>query len=129
MEVVVRDETVLVITSDVAVGAATGAALGRAGFRVSKAGNGSAGVQRAVDEQPHAIVLDLRMGRGTGELALGCLARSLQTRRIPVVTLDDRAVPRGAPVARRAAPVRRTPFEPDAVVARVVSTIAAFAPT
>lgn len=116
------DKKILVIADIPKISETVGDVLEGAGFGVMSAATSSQGVQAAIDLQPDAIVLDLRMQRGTATLALGFLQRSYRTRHIPVVVLDERKDPQRRQAAM--ASVRRAPLEPSHLVGGVKMALA-----
>lgn len=62
--------------------------LGAAGYDILLAGDGEAAVRSAIENQPDAIVLDVRMPRMDGLTALTELKTRDDTRGIPVVMLS-----------------------------------------
>lgn len=79
---------VLVVEDDVEVARLLEERLIAAGHEVILAETAACGVQVAVAEQPEAIVLELRLPRGGGPLALHYLRHSFRTSHIPVVVHD-----------------------------------------
>ena len=79
---------VLVVEDDVEVARLLERRLVEAGHEVLLAETAAQGVQRAVSEQPDAILLELRLPRGGGPLALHYLRHSFRTSHIPVVVHD-----------------------------------------
>ena len=80
---------VLVITEEQEVAERASTTLRHAGYSVSWVRTPAKGVQRAISEQPDVIVVDLRLRRDAGHLALGFLRRSFRTSHIPVVVLGS----------------------------------------
>ncbi len=89
------------------------------GYRVAEAADGGAGVERAVTEDPDAVLLDLAMPRTDGLAAL----RQLADRRpeVPVVMMSGRATLQDAVEATRLGAFHfiEKPLTPESVLATV----------
>lgn len=93
------------------------------GYRVTEAADGGAGVERAVTEDPDAVLLDLAMPRTDGLTAL----RQLAERRpaLPVVMMSGRATLQDAVEATRLGAFHfiEKPLTPESVLATVSGAV------
>jgi CheY-like chemotaxis protein len=95
------------------------------GFRVETAEDGVAGLTKARETRPDAIVLDYSMPRMDGEQVLACLHDSEDTRAIPVLMLT--AVPDlvSRRTRRGCTAFLEKPCEPDRLVGALSAAIRA----
>jgi two-component system cell cycle response regulator DivK len=94
--------------------------LGAAGFTVSTASNGAAGLEQAQRTRPDVIVLDLQMPGLTGGEVAQALRADAGTRHIPLIAVTGHA--RTDPAAARAAgfdSVVVKPCDPDDLIAEI----------
>jgi DNA-binding response OmpR family regulator len=79
---------ILVVDDDRDVVRGTRLRVGAAGYDTLVAFDGEEGVAMAVDRHPDAILLDIRMPRKNGLMALAELRAHQQTKNIPIVMLS-----------------------------------------
>ena len=93
------------------------------GYRVSEAEDGGAAVERAVTEEPDAVLMDLAMPRTDGLTALRQLAERKPV--LPVVMMSGRATLRDAVEATRLGAFHfiEKPLGPEAVLATVSGAV------
>jgi two-component system, NtrC family, nitrogen regulation response regulator NtrX len=89
------------------------------GYTVTEAGDGGAGVERAVTEDPDVVLLDLAMPRMDGMTALHHLAE--RKPRLPVVMMSGRATLQDAVAATRLGAFQflEKPLSPESVMSTV----------
>jgi DNA-binding response OmpR family regulator len=63
------------------------------GYEVITAHDGEEGMLRAVEDQPDAIITDMRMPKADGEYLVDCLMGSTETCDIPIIVLTGRREP------------------------------------
>jgi DNA-binding response OmpR family regulator len=117
---------VLVVDDDAAVTELLRRALGAAGFEVSVASDGEAGLRLARTHPPDLVITDIVMPRMAGLQLIGRLVEAPETSGVPVIVLSAH-LPDHAPASwTRAVRLCLTkPFETDAVVAAVQTILAA----
>ncbi len=86
-------ETVLVIEDEQDVVDLLRYNLNRAGFTVSIAGTGLAGLEKARAERPEVIILDLMLPEMTGEKVCKALKEDASTAAIPIIMLTAKSQP------------------------------------
>jgi len=93
------------------------------GYGVSEAEDGGAGVERAVTEDPDAVLLDLAMPRVDGLTALKRLSE--RKPRLPVVMMSGRATLQDAVAATRLGAFQflEKPLSPESVLATVKGAV------
>jgi CheY-like chemotaxis protein len=96
------------------------------GFQVLEAGNGKEALQRALDDKPDIILMDLSLPVMDGWEATRRLKADALTQHIPVVALTGHALSSALDAARAAGCDRFVvkPALPDAVIAEVRLAIA-----
>ncbi|MBL8725185.1 MAG: response regulator [Planctomycetes bacterium] len=112
------ERTVLIIEDEKLIIVSTQMVLEAAGFRVESAMNGEDGLQRARQQAPDLILLDIMMPGIDGWETLTRLKRDPATSGIPVVIFTAREHSRGhqKSQAMGAADYFRKPFEPDELI-------------
>ena len=115
--------TVLVVDDDQDVVKATSLRLRAAGYHIISAFDGGQGVLAAIDQQPDAILLDVRMPRMDGLAALEKLRQCDQTKDIPVVMLSASLVDKQAALDAGARYFLTKPYEGETLLAAVESAI------
>jgi DNA-binding response OmpR family regulator len=110
---------VLIVDDEPMVLTATRIVLRSAGFRVSTAENGAAGVEAALRDVPDVILLDVMMPDIDGWETLGRLREHKALERVPVLIFTAREHTRGWKLARDlgAAGYVRKPFDADELIA------------
>jgi CheY-like chemotaxis protein/two-component sensor histidine kinase len=99
-----------------------------AGFDVVTAGDGREGIERASNDRPDAIVLDVRMPVLDGVSALRELKRRDDTRRIPVIMLSACVGERQLSKELGARFFIQKPFDSAAVISAVETSMAEASP-
>jgi CheY-like chemotaxis protein len=91
------------------------------GMEVVEAGDAESGLQRAAEECPDVILLDIMMPRIDGLTAVGELRRRPETASIPVIFLTARPAEDGETVLRNtgARGWVTKPFDPTTLASRV----------
>lgn len=112
---------ILLVEDDQDVAAGTSLRLRGAGYHVIHAGDGEQGLCAAMDHEPDAILLDVRMPRLNGLDLLGILRRSQRTMRIPVVMLSASLVDQQAALEAGARYFLRKPYDGETLLAAVES--------
>ena len=108
-------ERILIIDDDEDVREVASLTLEEAGYEVFTASSGQEGVERAIAEQPDAILLDVMMPVMDGPATLLNLQKSATTRAIPVLFLTAKVRPsdkRFFP-SLGATAILSKPFDPD----------------
>src|SRR5881275_440576 len=95
--------------------------LRKAGFRVSTAGDGASGLQKARDDRPDFIVLDLMLPKMSGLEVCKVLKGDSATRHIPILMLTARAeeIDRVVGLEFGADDYVTKPFSPREVILRI----------
>lgn len=95
--------------------------LTRAGFDMISAANGEEAIEKAVNELPHLVIMDVMMARMDGLAALKELKSRDETRRIPVImlTANARLITRLESESSGAAAFITKPFSPTRLMAEI----------
>lgn len=116
-----NDHKVLIADDDPVLTATLSGALASRGYTVVVARDAMQAVMFAVQQQPHAILLDINMPAGTGHGALTRLQASARTSSIPVLVMSG-STDLTLPATVRAAGAKgffRKPVDLDALCARL----------
>ena len=119
--VLMNDHKVLVADDDPVLTATLSGALASRGYAVVVARDAMQAVMFAVQQQPHAILLDINMPAGTGHGALTRLQASARTSSIPVLVMSG-STDLTLPATVRAEGAKgffRKPVDLDALCARL----------
>jgi CheY-like chemotaxis protein len=116
--------TVLLIDDDYDVAFGASLRLQAAGYETLTAHDGQAGVDVARRRHPAAIVLDVRMPRMNGLVALANLQHDQRTKDIPIVMLSASLVDQQAALDAGARYFLTKPYQPTTLVTAVGKVIA-----
>ena len=121
-----RPFRVLVVDNDPGVRSLCAASLVQAGVEVIEAEDGQLGLQRAFNERPDLVLLDVSMPVLDGFALAACLRGDERTRALPFVFITGELAPesRMKAYALGAAGYVTKPFDPRAVSALVVGLLA-----
>jgi DNA-binding response OmpR family regulator len=97
--------------------------LGGAGYKMFLAHDGAEGIVSAVENNPHAIVMDVRMPRMDGLTALSRLRERRETKDIPVVMLSASLVDQQAALNAGARYFIPKPYQGQTLLAAVDSAL------
>ncbi|HSY49106.1 MAG TPA: response regulator [Thermoanaerobaculia bacterium] len=108
-------ERILVIDDEEDIREVTSLTLEEAGFEVLTASSGREGIERAIAEQPDAILLDVMMPEMDGPATLLKLQQTETTRAIPVLFLTAKIQPADKRTLSSlgAVAILSKPFDPD----------------
>ena len=116
-------KTVLVIDDEREIAQVACIRLKCAGYQTLTATDGEAGVAKAAQAQPDAILLDVRMPRMDGLTALSQLRTRSDTRHIPVVMLSASLIDKPAALDAGARFFLTKPYDAPTLVAAVTTAI------
>jgi CheY-like chemotaxis protein len=116
--------SVLLVEDDRDLAFGTSMRLKAAGFDTLLAHDGHEGIDVARSARPSAIVLDVRMPRMNGLVALDRLQRDHQTKNIPIVMLSASVVDQQAALDAGARYFLTKPYQPTTLVTAVTQAIA-----
>lgn len=96
-----------------------------AGFEVLQATDGEQAIQRAIDDAPALVLMDMMMPRMDGMAAVRRLRSDGRTSHLPIILLTAKAQgdDKVAGLAAGADDYVTKPFDPDELVARVTATL------
>jgi len=125
-----RQKHILLVDDEDDIREVAGLSLGAVGdWRVSSACSGGEGIEKAIAEQPDAILLDVMMPGIDGPTTLGRLQADPATREIPVIMLTAKT--QGAEVRHfeelGVAGVLTKPFDPMTLPKQVADVLAGVA--
>lgn len=118
-----QEHAVLLVDDDRDLAHGAALRLRAAGFRTDTAQSGKEGLRKAVNAQPHAIVLDVRMPGMDGLETLGELRRHHRTQGIPIVMLSASLIDRQAALDAGARFFVDKPYESAKLVCAVSKAI------
>jgi two-component system phosphate regulon response regulator PhoB len=121
---------VLVVDDDAAIRMVCAAHLALAGFEVLEAEDGLRGLERARDDRPELVLLDVRMPGLDGFELAARLRRDEQTRGIPLLFLSGESAPAGKAraLALGALDYVTKPFDPIALASLVAGALESATP-
>jgi len=117
-------KTVLVVDDERQIVRAACLRFESAGFRAITAPDGEQGVAAAADQQPQAIVLDIRMPTMDGLTALGQLRARADTRHIPVIMLSASLIDKPAALDAGARFFLTKPYDAAKLISAVHAAVA-----
>ncbi len=118
-----QSSCVLLVEDDHDVAFGTSLRLRSAGYQTLIAHDGFEGITVARKEHPTAIVLDVRMPRMNGLVALGKLQHDERTKNIPIVMLSASVVDQQAALDAGARYFLTKPYQPTALLTAVEKAI------
>jgi CheY-like chemotaxis protein len=116
-------QKILVVDDDPDVILGASLRLRSAGYEIIAAYDGEQAVAAAIDQQPDAIVLDVRMPHLDGLRALARLRKCDATKDIPVVVVSASLVDQNAALDSGARFFLSKPYQPNNLLAAVASAI------
>ncbi len=119
-----QSSCVLLVEDDHDVAFGTSLRLRSAGYQTLIAHDGFEGITVARKERPTAIVLDVRMPRMNGLVALDKLQHDERTKNIPIVMLSASVVDQQAALDAGARYFLTKPYQPTALLTAVEKAIA-----
>lgn len=121
--------TILVVEDDADLGKLVTRLLDSHGYRVLLATDGEAGVAVAVAERPDLILMDVKMPKLDGELALVQLRGQVSTAHIPVIMVTAMADVSDKHLAAQLGVLDyvQKPFEPALLLQKIQSVLTASA--
>lgn len=117
-------DTVLVVDDECQIAQVACLRLERAGYRTIAASDGEQAVAAAVQEQPQAIVLDVRMPKMDGLAALGQLRTKSDTSHIPVIMLSASLIDKPAALDAGARFFLSKPYDAEMLICAVHTAVA-----
>jgi CheY-like chemotaxis protein len=116
-------QKILVVDDDPDVILGASLRLRAAGYEIVAAYDGEQAVAAAIDQQPDAIVLDVRMPHLDGLRALARLRKCDATKDIPVVVVSASLVDQNAALDSGARFFLSKPYQPNSLLAAVASAM------
>ena len=117
-------KTILVVDDERQIAQVACLRLEAAGYRTITAGDGEQGVAAAAQEQPHAIILDVRMPRMDGLTALAELRSRDDTNHIPIIMLSASLVDKPAALDAGARFFLTKPYNAEQFITAVHKAVA-----
>lgn len=114
---------VLIVDDDHDITTAAGMRLRAAGYDTMTASDGEVGVATAVEAQPDAIVLDVRMPKKDGLQALDELQQNETTCKIPIVMLSASLIEQQAALDAGARFFLTKPYQGKELIAAVAAAL------
>ena len=122
-------KTILVVDDERQIAQVACLRLESAGFCTITAPDGEQGVAAAAQQQPRAIVLDVRMPRMDGLTALAQLRSREDTSHIPVIMLSASLIDKPAALDAGARFFLTKPYDAEQLIAAVHKAVAEASPT
>ncbi|MFT5221884.1 MAG: diguanylate cyclase (GGDEF)-like protein [Glaciecola sp.] len=118
-------ELILIVDDDDDIRMFLEVTLTLAGFEVTQATDGEQGVQRAIEDSPALVLMDVMMPKMDGITAVRRLRLDGRTSHLPIIVLTAKAQgdDKVSGLAAGADDYITKPFDPDELVARVQSTL------
>ena len=116
-------KTILVIDDDHEIAKGAQLRLRGAGYHALTAADGNTGVAAALQHEPDAIVLDIRMPQMNGFSAMAQLRQNDNTKEIPIVMLSASVVDKQAALDAGARFFLSKPYQADKLLAAIDAAI------